>query len=101
MDFTERQLALREWWRANRPIATFLRHLIVIATLGWDFPFLTELCEWWSSRPRVQKRRARLRLALRYFGRLIQLSIRLPLRLVIKAVTLGKFPRRPFLWDRN
>jgi hypothetical protein len=83
----------------NRPIATFLRHLIAIVTLGWDFPLLTECMDWWTSHPRVQLRRMRRRAALRYFARLVQLSIRLSIRLTIKVVTLGKFPKRPFLWD--
>ena len=100
MDFTERQLAVRGWWKTNRPLATFLRHFVAILTLGWDFPLLTEICEWWSSRPRVQQRRIRRRSALRYFGRLIQLTVRLLIRLTIKAVTLGKYPKRPFLWDQ-
>jgi len=101
MDRTERQLARRRWWRENKPVRTFLKHLVAAVTFGWDFPILTELWQWWRSRPRVQGRIKRRQAAYRYFGRLIRLSIRLPLRIVIKCITLGKYPKRPFLWDQE
>jgi hypothetical protein len=101
MSLAKRHLAFKSWWGANRPIATFLRHGLTILTLGWDFPLVTEFLGWWRSRPRVQRRRIQRATAFRYFGRLVQMSIRLALRVSIKIVTFGKFPRRAFLWDRN
>jgi len=101
MDLSERQLTRRGWWRTHKPILTFLKHTVAVATFGWDFPLLTELWQAWRKRPRVQARIKRRRAAYRYFGRLIQLSIRLPFRIVIKVLTLGKYPKRSFLWDRE
>lgn len=101
MDLSEKQLTRQGWWRTHRPILTFLKHLIAVVTFGWDFPFLTELWQAWRKRPRVQARIKRRRAAYRYFGRLIQLSIRLIFRVVIKVLTLGKYPKRSFLWDHE
>lgn len=101
MNLSEKQLARRGWWRTHRPILTFLRHFIAVITFGWDFPLLTEAWQAWRKRPRVQARIKRRQAAYRYFGRLIQLSIRLPLRILIKVLTLGRRPRRSFLWDRE
>jgi len=101
MDHLERRKALRKWWGEHKPIRTFLKHLVAVVTFGWDFPVLTDFIKWWRSRPRVQGRIERRQAAYRYFFRLTQLSIRLPIRLVIKAVTLGKYPKRPFLWDKE
>jgi hypothetical protein len=57
-------------------VREYIRAVLVLVTLGWDFPVIT----WWRSRPRVvariEKRRAALKRVLQPVKWLLSLPIR-------------------------
>jgi len=63
-------------------VRLWIRALLVLVTLGWDFPIL----QWWFRRPRVVARIARRREAMkvlvRPLVRLVKFVVMLPVRFV-------------------
>jgi hypothetical protein len=68
-------------------IRKYLRAVLTLVTLGWDFPLL----KWWWNRPRVVARRERRRAALRVIVRPV-------VRLVKLIVKVALLPVKFVLW---